>query len=164
MTVYLVGAGPGDPGLITVKGAGLLARAEVLVHDRLVSPELLNQVPDGCERISAAKLPRRPTMTQDEINGLLVERGRLGQLVVRLKGGDPCVFARGGEEARALAEAGIEFEELHLNRDYTDQTLRAVSSQISYPQVFIDGELIGGSDELANWLENRANSETRDAA
>ena len=110
MTVYLVGAGPGDPGLITVKGAGLLARAEVLVHDRLVSPELLDQVPDGCERISAAKLPRRPTMTQDEINGLLVERGRLGQLVVRLKGGDPCVFARGGEEARALAEAGIDFE------------------------------------------------------
>ncbi|MDY7104847.1 MAG: uroporphyrinogen-III C-methyltransferase [Actinomycetota bacterium] len=110
MTVYLVGAGPGDPGLITVKGASLLGRAEVLVHDRLVNPELLDLVPEGCERISAAKEPRRPTMTQDEINALLVERGRAGQFVVRLKGGDPFVFARGGEEAHALAAAGVGFE------------------------------------------------------
>lgn len=110
MTVYLVGAGPGDPGLITVKGAKLLGQAEVLVHDRLVSPELLELVPEGCEVISAAKLPRKPTMTQDEINALLVERGAKGQMVVRLKGGDPCVFARGGEEAAALAQAGITFE------------------------------------------------------
>ncbi len=110
MTVFLVGAGPGDPELITVKGARLLGNAEVLVHDRLVSPELLELVPDSCERISAAKEPRKPTMTQDEINALLVERGSLGQNVVRLKGGDPCVFARGGEEAQALADAGIAFE------------------------------------------------------
>lgn len=110
MTVYLVGAGPGDPELITVKGARLLGNAEVLVHDRLVSPELLELVPDGCEVISAAKRPRQPTMTQDEINALLVERGLAGQNVVRLKGGDPCVFARGGEEAAALAEADVSFE------------------------------------------------------
>lgn len=110
MTVYLVGAGPGDPGLITVKGASLLSKAEVLIHDRLVHPDLLELVPESCERISAAKLPRKPTMTQEEINTLLVERGLLGQNVVRLKGGDPCVFARGGEEAAALAEAGISFE------------------------------------------------------
>lgn len=110
MTVYLVGAGPGDPGLITVKGASLVGRAEVLVHDRLVSPELIALVPDGCEVISAAKLPRKPTMTQDEINALLVERGQRGQHVVRLKGGDPCIFARGGEEAAALADAGVPFE------------------------------------------------------
>ncbi len=110
MTVYLVGAGPGDPGLITVKGAQLLAKADVLVYDRLVNDELLDLVPDGCESISAAKLPRRPTMTQGEINELLVERGRRGELVVRLKGGDPCVFARGGEEAAALAAAGVAFE------------------------------------------------------
>lgn len=110
MTVYLVGAGPGDPGLITVKGAGLLARAEVLVHDRLVHPDVIDLVPDSCERISAAKAPRRPTMTQGEINDLLVERGRRGQFVVRLKGGDPFVFARGGEEASALAKAGVRFE------------------------------------------------------
>ena len=110
MTVYLVGAGPGDPGLITVRGAELLARAEVLIHDRLVHPDLIGRVPAGCERISAAKEPRKPTMTQDQINALLVERGRNGQMVVRLKGGDPCVFARGGEEAAALAEAGVAFE------------------------------------------------------
>lgn len=110
MTVYLVGAGPGDPGLITLKGAELLRTAEVVVHDRLVSAELLEMAPDGCELISAAKLPRKPTMTQDEINALLVERGRLGQHVVRLKGGDPCVFARGGEEAAALSAEGIDFQ------------------------------------------------------
>ncbi len=110
MTVYLVGAGPGDPELITVKGAKLLAKAEVLVHDRLVHPDLLDLVPESCERVSAAKLPGRPTMTQDEINQLLIERGRLDQFVVRLKGGDPCVFARGGEEASAMAEAGVNFQ------------------------------------------------------
>ncbi|MEM8922473.1 MAG: uroporphyrinogen-III C-methyltransferase [Actinomycetota bacterium] len=110
MTVYLVGAGPGDPELLTVKGVRLLAKADVLVHDRLVSDAILDLAPDHCERISAAKLPRRPTMTQDEINALLIERGRTGQEVVRLKGGDPCVFARGGEEAAALASAGVPFE------------------------------------------------------
>lgn len=110
MTVYLVGAGPGDPGLITVKGAKLLSQADVVVHDRLVSPELLELAPEGCELISAAKEPRKPTMTQDDINALLVERGRRGQHVVRLKGGDPCVFARGGEEAAALIAAAVHFE------------------------------------------------------
>ncbi|MEM8747149.1 MAG: SAM-dependent methyltransferase, partial [Actinomycetota bacterium] len=87
MTVYLVGAGPGDPELLTLKGARVLASADVVVHDRLVSAELLDLAPPGCERISAAKAPRRPTMTQDEINALLVERGLRGQSVVRLKGG-----------------------------------------------------------------------------
>ncbi|MEM7338797.1 MAG: uroporphyrinogen-III C-methyltransferase [Actinomycetota bacterium] len=110
MTVYLVGAGPGDPGLITVKGAQLLGQADVVVHDRLVSPDILALAPDGCELISAAKEPRKPTMTQDEINALLVARGEAGQCVVRLKGGDPCVFARGGEEAAALLAAGVPFE------------------------------------------------------
>ncbi|MEM7143014.1 MAG: uroporphyrinogen-III C-methyltransferase [Actinomycetota bacterium] len=110
MTVYLVGAGPGDPGLITVKGAQLLSRADVVIHDRLVGPEVLALAPDSCELISAAKEPRRPTLTQDEINALLIDRGRRGQHVVRLKGGDPCVFARGGEEAAALAGAGVDFE------------------------------------------------------
>lgn len=110
MTVYLVGAGPGDPGLITVKGARVLGRADVVVHDRLVSAELLELAPRGAEVISAAKLPRKPTLTQSEINELLVTRGRAGLTVVRLKGGDPCVFARGGEEAAALAAAGVPFE------------------------------------------------------
>lgn len=110
MPVFLVGAGPGDPGLITVKGARLLATAEVVVHDRLVHPDLLDLAPAGAERISAAKEPRRPTMTQDQINELLVTRGLRGQRVVRLKGGDPFIFARGGEEAEALARAGVPYE------------------------------------------------------
>lgn len=110
MTVFLVGAGPGDPDLITVKGARLLAEAEVVVHDRLVNPKLLELVTDTCELISAAKEPRKPTLTQDQINDVLVERGLAGQNVVRLKGGDPCVFARGGEEALALRNAGVRFE------------------------------------------------------
>ncbi len=110
MTVYLVGAGPGDPGLITVKGARVLGRADVVVHDRLVSTELLDLAPRGAEIISAAKLPRQPTLTQSEINELLVAKGRAGLTVVRLKGGDPCVFARGGEEAAALSAAGVDFE------------------------------------------------------
>ncbi|MEZ5215428.1 MAG: uroporphyrinogen-III C-methyltransferase [Ilumatobacteraceae bacterium] len=110
MPVYLVGAGPGDPELITVKAARLLAAAEVVVHDRLVHPDVVAMAPASAERISAAKAPRRPTMTQDQINDLLVERGRRGQMVVRLKGGDPFIFARGGEEADALAAAGVPYE------------------------------------------------------
>src|SRR4051794_7500503 len=110
MTVYLVGAGPGDPGLVTVRGAELLARADVVVHDRLSAAELLDLAPAGAERIDVGKAPGRHTMTQDDICALLVERGRAGQSVVRLKGGDPFVFARGGEEAAALAAAGIAYE------------------------------------------------------
>lgn len=110
MTVYLVGAGPGDPGLLTVRGAEVLARADVVVHDRLSAAELLDLAPAGAERIDVGKAPRSHRMTQDEINALLVERGRAGDTVVRLKGGDPFVFARGSEEAAALAGAGIPYE------------------------------------------------------
>jgi uroporphyrinogen III methyltransferase/synthase len=110
VTVYLVGAGPGDPGLVTVRGAELLGRADVVVHDRLSAAELLDLAPPGAERIDVGKAPGRHTMSQEEICALLVERGRAGQTVVRLKGGDPFVFARGGEEAAALAAAGIAYE------------------------------------------------------
>src|SRR2546423_8779283 len=110
MTVYLVGAGPGDPGLITVRGAEVLRRADVVVYDRLSVASLLDLAPPGTERISVGKAPGHPSMEQDDINALLVERGRAGQEVVRLKGGDPFVFARGGEEARALLDAGVPFE------------------------------------------------------
>jgi len=110
VTVYLVGAGPGDPGLLTVRGAELLARAEVVVHDRLSAAELLDLAPAGAERIDVGKAPKVHRMTQDQINALLVARGRTGQTVVRLKGGDPFVFARGSEEAAALGAAGIPFE------------------------------------------------------
>ena len=110
VTVYLVGAGPGDPGLVTVRGAELLARADVVVHDRLSAAELLDLAPPGAERIDVGKAPGRHTMRQEDICALLVDRGRAGQTVVRLKGGDPFVFARGGEEAAALAEAGVAYE------------------------------------------------------
>ena len=110
MTVYLVGAGPGDPGLLTVRGAEVLRRADVVVYDRLSVASLLDLAPPEAERISVGKTPGRPSMAQDDINALLVERGRAGQTVVRLKGGDPFVFARGGEEAHALLEAGVPFE------------------------------------------------------
>ena len=108
--VSLVGAGPGDPDLITIGGAARLAEADVVVYDRLANPVLLRLAPEDAELIAAGKSPARHTLSQDEINGLLVERGREGKRVVRLKGGDPFVFGRGGEEAEALAAAGIPFE------------------------------------------------------
>ena len=110
MTVFLVGAGPGDPGLLTVRGAEVLASADVVVFDRLSVASLLELAPPGAERISVAKSAGRAVMPQEEINQLLVERGRRGQRVVRLKGGDPFVFARGGEEAAALRDAGVAYE------------------------------------------------------
>ena len=110
MTVYLVGAGPGDPGLLTRRGAELLERAEVVVYDRLASPSLLELAPAAAERIDVGKAPGRAAMTQDEINVVLVEHGAEGRAVVRLKGGDPFVFGRGGEEAEALIAAGVPFE------------------------------------------------------
>ena len=109
MTVYLVGAGPGDPGLLTRRGAELLAGADVVVHDRLSEISLLELAPAGAERVDVGKSPGGP-VAQEEINALLVERGLQGQCVVRLKGGDPFVFGRGGEEAQALAAAGVPFE------------------------------------------------------
>ena len=109
MTVYLVGAGPGDPGLITVRGAEVLGRATVVVHDRLADPRLLSLAPPGARRIDVGKAPGGP-VRQEEINQLLVTEGRAGGCVVRLKGGDPFVFGRGGEEAAALMDAGIAFE------------------------------------------------------
>ena len=110
MTVYLVGAGPGDPGLLTRRGAEVLARADVVVYDRLSVASLLELAPAGAERISVGKAPGRASLPQDDINALLVERGKSGQEVVRLKGGDPFIFARGGEEAAALLSAGVPFE------------------------------------------------------
>ena len=109
MTVYLVGAGPGDPGLLTVRGAEVLAAADVVVHDRLAESSLLDLAPATAERIDVGKSPGAP-VPQSDINALLVDRGRAGQQVVRLKGGDPFVFGRGGEEAEALRAAGVPFE------------------------------------------------------
>jgi uroporphyrinogen III methyltransferase/synthase len=108
--VWLVGAGPGDPGLLTLAGAACLGRAEVVVYDRLVHPRLLDLAPAGAERIYVGKETGGHSLSQDEINTLLVDRAREGKRVVRLKGGDPYVFGRGGEEAEALAAAGVPFE------------------------------------------------------
>ena len=109
-TCYLVGAGPGDPGLLTLRGRGVLGRAEVVVYDNLVNPELLAFAPDQAELIYAGKKSGDHAMAQEEINRLLVEKTKAGRYVVRLKGGDPFVFARGAEEALELARAGLRFE------------------------------------------------------
>lgn len=108
--VYLVGAGPGDPKLITVKGKEAIAKADVIVYDRLASPQLLQNAHPEAERIYVGKLPDRHTLTQEEINELLVQKAKQGHIVTRLKGGDPFIFGRGGEEAERLVEEGIPFE------------------------------------------------------
>ena len=120
--VYLVGAGPGDPSLITVRGLALIRSCDALVYDRLAAPELIAEAPHGAERLYVGKEPGCHSRTQSEINELLVDLGRSGGIVVRLKGGDPFVFGRGGEEAEALASAGIPFE-----------VVPGISSAISVP-------------------------------
>jgi uroporphyrin-III C-methyltransferase/precorrin-2 dehydrogenase/sirohydrochlorin ferrochelatase/uroporphyrin-III C-methyltransferase len=107
--VYIVGAGPGDPDLLTLKAARLLSEADVVVYDRLVSDPILSLIPPGTTRIFAGKMARRHHMPQQEINGLLVALARGGKTVVRLKGGDPYLFGRGGEEALHLAASGVPF-------------------------------------------------------
>jgi uroporphyrinogen III methyltransferase/synthase len=109
-TVYLVGAGPGDAGLLTLRGADLLGRADVVVYDALVNPELLRLAPGSAEIIYGGKRSQQHAIPQEELNKLLIEKARAGKTVVRLKGGDPYVFGRGGEEAEELHEAGITFE------------------------------------------------------
>jgi uroporphyrin-III C-methyltransferase len=108
--VYIVGAGPGDPKLITVRGLELLRSAEVVVHDRLVSGKLLDEARPDARRVFVGKACGVHALPQSEINALLIAEARSGHRVVRLKGGDPFVFGRGGEEALALAEAGVPFE------------------------------------------------------
>src|SRR6516225_9269848 len=109
-TVYLVGAGPGDAGLLTMRGAELLGRADVVVYDALVNPELLRLAPASAEIIYGGKRAKDHAIPQHQLNGLLISKAREGKTVVRLKGGDPYVFGRGGEEAEELADAGISFE------------------------------------------------------
>lgn len=109
-TVYLVGAGPGDPELITVRGLRLLQQADVVAYDRLVHPDLVEEAHPAARRVFVGKAADRPSCPQEDINALLVEEAQRGSIVVRLKGGDPFVFGRGGEEALALREADVPFE------------------------------------------------------
>jgi len=120
--VSLVGAGPGDPGLLTVRGLELLRSADVILYDRLVNPALLEEAGASTLRIFAGKETGFHSLPQAEINDLMIAHARRGLRVVRLKGGDPFVFGRGGEEAEALAAAGISFE-----------VVPGVSSAISVP-------------------------------
>ncbi len=108
--VYLVGAGPGDAGLLTVRGAELIARADVLVYDALVNPDLLRLAPKTAEVIYGGKRAKDHAIPQGELNQLLVKKAKEGKVVVRLKGGDPYIFGRGGEEAEEIHDAGIDFE------------------------------------------------------
>lgn len=109
-TIYLVGAGPGDPELLTLRAARLIARAEIIVHDGLVDPAILALAQEGAELISVAKQRSKHTLPQEQINALLVREALNGRDVVRLKGGDPLIFGRGGEEAEAAHAAGVPVE------------------------------------------------------
>ena len=108
--VSLVGAGPGHPGLLTVRGLELLRRADVVLYDKLVAPALLEHARDGAEVVCITDLAACHQMRQQPIHGALVRAARAGKRVVRLKGGDPCVFGRGGEEAEVLRAAGVPYE------------------------------------------------------
>ncbi|MED4460896.1 uroporphyrinogen-III C-methyltransferase [Metabacillus fastidiosus] len=108
--VYLVGAGPGDPRLMTIYGMECIKEADVILYDRLINDELLNYAKEGAELIFCGKLPGKHELIQDQINELLVEKALAGNIVTRLKGGDPCIFGRVGEEAEILANNGIKFE------------------------------------------------------
>jgi uroporphyrin-III C-methyltransferase len=108
--VYLVGAGPGDPGLLTVKGKTLLAHADVVIYDALVGSPILDLIPPTAERIYAGKQRGAHTLPQEQITALLIEKAQTRAVVVRLKGGDPFIFGRGGEEMLALVQAGIPVE------------------------------------------------------
>ena len=154
--VYLVGAGPGDPGLLTVKGAEILREADVVIYDYLANPELLLQTKPGAELIYVG-MHADERLPQEEINRLLVERARAGKRVCRLKGGDPFVFGRGGEEAEFVATSGVEFEIVPgVSAGYAvpayagiPLTHRRISSSVMFITGHEDPEKEGGSQ--LNW-------------
>jgi uroporphyrin-III C-methyltransferase len=155
--VYLAGAGPGDPKLLTVKAAELLKEADIVIYDRLVSESILDLAPEKAEKIYVGKRTGKHEVPQDKITELIVEKAQLGGKVVRLKGGDPFIFGRGGEEAEALAEKGIEFE-----------VVPGVSSAVAAPTyagiplthrdyassvAIITGHKAGDAEQVINWTK-----------
>ena len=153
--VYLVGAGPGDPSLLTVRGRQLIDEADIVVYDRLVSKEILDSIPPGTTRIFAGKAARDHFMPQEEVNELLVRLARSGRRVVRLKGGDPFIFGRGSEEAVHLVEHGISFEVVPgvtaamgcAARSGIPLTHRGVSRSVT----FVAGHCQDGKELDLNW-------------
>ncbi|HLR25277.1 MAG TPA: uroporphyrinogen-III C-methyltransferase [Fodinibius sp.] len=153
--VYLVGAGPGDPELITVKGANILNEADVIVYDRLANPELFSMTSGDSEHIYVGKRPDKPSVSQSQINHILITKAREGKTVARLKGGDPFVFGRGGEECEALRAERISYE-----------IIPGISSALAAPAfagvpvthrkvarsvTIVTGHTVKGSDDFENW-------------
>lgn len=162
-TVYITGAGPGDPDLITLKGKKALQQADVVVYDRLANPELLGWTPARSEHIYVGKRPDKPSVSQDQINRILVAKALEGKTVVRLKGGDPFVFGRGAEECEALRSRSIPFV-----------VIPGISSALSAPAfagipvthrsvsrsfTVVTGHTLASSDPFENW-ENLAGADT----
>ena len=163
--VYLVGAGPGDPGLLTLKGKKALERADVVIYDFLANDDLLRYAGPDCEKISVGKRPGERSTPQEDINSLIISKAKEGRIVVRLKGGDPFIFGRGGEEALALARAGIAFEVVpgvssgHAVPAYAGipLTQRELSSSVT----FLTGhEPPSSSSNAINWAKLATGSDT----
>ncbi|MEX0721198.1 MAG: uroporphyrinogen-III C-methyltransferase [Balneolaceae bacterium] len=161
--VYLVGAGPGDPDLITVKGADALSLADVIVYDRLANPELLDYTSEESEHIYVGKSPGKPSVSQEQINTILVAKAGDGKIVVRLKGGDSFIFGRGGEECEALKANGVAYE-----------VIPGISSALAAPAfagiplthrkaarsfTVVTGHTITGTNAFENW-EHLAHADT----
>ncbi len=155
--VYLVGAGPGDPDLITVKALRLIQRADVLVYDRLIPHSLLDEAPRSAEKIDVGKAPKKQRLSQEGINRVLVESALAGKMVVRLKGGDPLVFGRGGEEALACYEAGVPFEFVPgISSSYAVPTYAGIPlthREISRSFTVITGHENPDETQLETWYE-----------
>jgi len=161
--VYLVGAGPGDPELLTLKALKLLKSADVVLHDDLIGPEILGFIPSSTQLHSVGKRCGRKSISQQEINALMVQNALLGLQVVRLKGGDPLIFGRAGEEIEALRKANIEFE---IVPGITAALGAAAHAQIPLTQRQVSSALVlvtghhAGSDEFADWPAKIPNDAT----
>jgi uroporphyrin-III C-methyltransferase len=159
--VFLVGAGPGDPDLLTLKAARVLRSADVVLHDELVSPEILRLIPNTAQILNVGKRSGKPSTSQSEINRLLVNYGLLGFNVVRLKGGDPFIFGRGGEELGTLRAAGIEVE---IVPGVTAALGAAASAQVplTHRELASAVVLVTGSskDNAANWPDHLPSNAT----